>query len=192
MIISMARPKSEDKRNAIMAAAARVIVTHGLSAPTAMIAQEAGISNGSLFTYFETKTDLFNHLYLELKARMAATALEGFPAEAELREQLFQVWSNWMSWSVANPEKRRALTQLHVSDEITYATRAAASKTMAGVAELLERSRANGPLRNVPMGFVVSILNSLADATMDFMIHDPANAKKHCKVGFEALWRVVA
>jgi AcrR family transcriptional regulator len=192
MVMSMARPKSEDKRNAIMAAAARVIVTHGLSAPTAMIAQEAGISNGSLFTYFETKGDLFNQLYLELKARMAATALEGFPAEAELREQLFRVWSNWMSWSVANPDKRRALTQLHVSDEITAATRAAASKTMAGVAKLLERSRANGPLRNVPMGFVVSILNSLADATMDFMIHDPTNAKKHCKVGFEALWRVIA
>ena len=192
MVTGMARPKSEDKRNAIMAATARVIVTHGLSAPTAMIAQEAGISNGSLFTYFETKADLFNQLYLELKARVAATALEGFPAEAELREQLFQVWSNWMSWSVANPDKRRALTQLHVSDEITAATRAAASKTMAGVAELLERSRAHGPLRNVPMGFVVSILNSLADATMDFMIHDPINAKKHCKVGFEALWRVIA
>jgi AcrR family transcriptional regulator len=60
----MARPRSEDKRNAIMAAAARVIVTHGLSAPTATIAQEAGVSNGSLFTYFETKADLFNQLYL--------------------------------------------------------------------------------------------------------------------------------
>jgi len=27
---------------------------------------------------------------------------------------------------------------------------------------------------------------------MDFMIHDPANAKKHCKVGFEALWRAIS
>jgi DNA-binding transcriptional regulator YbjK len=36
----MARPRSEDKRNAIVAAATRVIVTHGLSAPTALIAQE--------------------------------------------------------------------------------------------------------------------------------------------------------
>ena len=26
---------------------------------------------------------------------------------------------------------------------------------------------------------------------MDFMIHDPANANKHCKAGFEALWRVI-
>jgi AcrR family transcriptional regulator len=87
----MARPRSEDKRNAIMRAATRVIVTHGLSAPTATIAQEAGISNGSLFTYFETKTDLFNQLYLELKIGMVAAALKGFPAEEELRKQVFHV-----------------------------------------------------------------------------------------------------
>jgi AcrR family transcriptional regulator len=188
----MARPKSEDKRNAIMAAATRVIVTHGLSAPTALMAQEAGISNGSLFTYFETKADLFNQLYLELKTGVASAALEGFPAEADLRKQAFHVWSNWMDWAVSNPEKRRALAQLGVSDEVTPATRIAGHKTMAGVAELLERMRANGPLRNTPMGFVVAIMDSLADATMGFMIQDPSNAKKHCKVGFDALWRVIA
>jgi len=188
----MARPKSDDKRNAIMAAAARVIVTHGLSAPTAMIAQEAGVSNGSLFTYFETKADLFNQLYLELKAGMASAALEGLPPGAELRKQVFHIWSNWMGWAMSNPEKRRALAQLGVSDEITPATQAAAHKAMAGIGELLERSRAEGPLRNAPKGFVAAIMNSLAEATMDFMIHDPTNAKKHCKAGFDALWRVIA
>jgi AcrR family transcriptional regulator len=188
---SMARPRSEDKRNAIMAAATRVIVTHGLSAPTAMIAQEAGVSNGSLFTYFKTKADLFNQLYLELKAGMASAALKGLPAKAELREQVFHIWSNWMGWAVSNPEKWRVLAQLGVSDEITPATRAAGHKTMAGIGELLELSRANGPLRKTPMGFVVAIMNSLAEATMDFMIHDPTNAKKDCRVGFDALWRVL-
>jgi AcrR family transcriptional regulator len=68
----MARPKSEDKRDALMAAATRVIAAQGLSAPTAVIAREAGVSNGSLFTYFETKADLFNQLYLELKTGMAS------------------------------------------------------------------------------------------------------------------------
>jgi len=188
----MARPKSDDKRNAIIAAATHVIVTHGLSAPTALIAQEAGVSNGSLFTYFETKTDLFNQLYLELKAGMASAALEGLPAGAELREQFFHIWSNWMGWAMSNPDRRRALAQLGVSDEITAASRAAGHKTMAGFAELLELSRANGPMRDVPMGFVVAIMSSLAEATMDFMVQDPSNAEKHCKIGFDALWRILA
>ena len=187
----MARPRSEDKRSAIMAAATRMIVARGLSAPTAVIAQEAGVSNGSLFTYFETKADLFNRLYLELKGGMASAAMEGVPAGAELRDQVFHIWSNWMGWAVSNPEERRALAQLIVSDEITPATRAAAHKTAAGMSELLERSRANGPMRDAPMGFVLAIMNSLADATIDFMANDPSNADKHCKVGFDALWRVL-
>jgi AcrR family transcriptional regulator len=188
----MARPRSEDKRNALMAAATRVIVTHGLSAPTAMIAQEAGVSNGSLFTYFETKADMFNQLYLELKTGMASAALEGLPARAELREQVFHIWSNWTRWAVSNPEKRRALVQLGLSHEITSTSRAAGHKTMASIGELLERSRANGPMRDAPMGFVVAIMNSVAEATMDFMVQDQTNADKHCKVGFDALWRVIA
>ena len=78
----MARPKSEDKRDALMAAATRVIAAQGLSAPTAVIAREAGVSNGSLFTYFETKADLFNQLYLELKAGMAVGHFSaGFTAQ---------------------------------------------------------------------------------------------------------------
>jgi AcrR family transcriptional regulator len=188
----MARPKSADKRNAIMDAAARVIAAQGLSAPTATIAQEAGISNGSLFTYFATKTDLLNQLYLELKAGMAAAALEGCPAGDVFREQVFHVWSKWMSWAVSNPDKRRALAQLGVSDEITLGTRNAAHKAAAGLADLMERMRAQGPLRNVPMSFVGAIMNSLAETTMDFMIRDPANARKHCKAGFEAFWRVIS
>ena len=95
-----------------------------------------------------------------------------------------------MAWATANPEKRRALAQLGVSDEITPETRAAGHKTMAGIADLMERSRANG-MRDAPRGFVAAIMNSLAEATMDFMVQDATNADKHCKVGFDALWRVL-
>ncbi len=188
----MPRPKSDEKRGAILAAATRTIVTQGLSAPTAGIAKEAGLANGSLFTYFETKADLFNQLYLELKTEMASAAMEDLRVGAEPREQLSRLWHHWMDWAVSYPEKRRALAQLGVSDEITPETRTAAHKTMAGVAELLEQIRASGPMRKAPMGFVLVIMNSLAEATIDFMTEDSAHAKKHSKEGFEALWRVVA
>ena len=186
----MPRPRSDKKRSAILEAATRVIVSQGLSAPTMVIAKEAGVANGSLFTYFETKTDLFNQLYLELKMEMASGAIN-LPVEAEVREQFSQLWKKWMNWAISNPEKRRALAQLSVSDEITPETRAAGHKIMAPVADLLERARAHGPMRKVSMGFLVALMNSVADATMDFMTQDPPNAKKHSKEGFDALWRML-
>jgi AcrR family transcriptional regulator len=191
----MARPKSEDKRNAIMRAATAVVAAQGLGAPTALIAREAGVSNGSLFTYFETKADLFNQLYLEIKTEVAQAALADAPADAPgiaaSREQMFHVWSNWMHWAAAHPEKRAVLAQLSVSEELTPATRQAGHSTMAGLAGLLARLHANGPMRDAPLEFVLAIMNAVAEATIDFMAQDPANVDRHCQVGFDAVWRVL-
>jgi AcrR family transcriptional regulator len=174
-----------------MSAAIHVIASQGLGAPTAIIAKEAGISNGSLFTYFETKADLLNHLYVELKAEMAAAAMDGLPAESDIRTQMLHTWTHMLRWATSCPEKRRTLAHLIVSDDITPASHKAGSKAMAGIAKLLERSRENGPMRNAPLGFVVALMNALADATIDFMIQDPANADKHCMAAFEAFMRMV-
>ncbi|MFF7156013.1 TetR family transcriptional regulator [Streptomyces sp. NPDC008139] len=188
----MPRPRSDDKRAAIMSAAARVIATQGLGAPTATIAKEAGVSNGSLFTYFDTKADLFNHLYLDLKADMGAAALGGLPDDGDEHAQLLHMWSGWLRWATAYPEKRRALAQLGVSDEITEPTHLTASLSMAGVAGILERGRAKGPLRDAPLAFVVTLTNALAEATIDFILRDPDHADAHGRAGFDALWRMLA
>jgi AcrR family transcriptional regulator len=186
----MPRPRSDEKRNAILEAATRIIVMQGLSAPTMVIAKEAGVANGSLFTYFATKTVLFNELFLELKMELTTGAMSR-SVNAEVRDQFFHLWKKWMNWAIANPNKRRALAQLSVSDEITPETRAAGHKMMAPVADLLERARAHGPMQKVSMGFLVALMNSVAEATMDFMTQNPANAKKHSKEGFEAFWRML-
>src|ERR1700760_787030 len=135
----MARPRSEDKREAIMAAAIRVIAAQGWSAPTAAIAKEAGVANGSLFNYFPTKADLLNALYLELKAEMASISLDCLPTGSDLRHQALHMWSHWLHWAASYPERRRTLAHLGVSPDITAASHQSAHQAMAGIAELLER-----------------------------------------------------
>jgi AcrR family transcriptional regulator len=188
----VARPRSDDKRSAILAAAVRVIVAHGLSAPTAQIAREAGVANGSLFTYFETKAALFNQLYLELKAEMASAALEGLPTGADVREQFAHAWTQWMRWAVRHPAQRRALALLGVADEITPASHAIGRQTMADLATLMERARTNGAMRDAPFALVAALMNAVAEATMDVMLQDSANADAHCRVGFDALWHMLS
>ena len=175
-----------------MSAAIRVIASQGLGAATATIAEEAGVSNGSLFTYFETKADLMNHLYIELKAEMAAAALDRLPTKSDIRKQALHMWSHWLRWATSCPEKRRTLAHLGVSDDITPESLQTGHQAMAGIAKLLELSRKNGPMRNAPLGFVVALMSAMADATIDFIVSDPANADKHGKAAFDALWRMIA
>ena len=186
----MPRPRSDDKRAAIMAAATRIIAVQGLGAATAAIAKEAGVSNGSLFTYFDTKADLLNQLYLELKGEMGSAALGGLPA-ADARTQMLHMWSRWLDWATAHPQKRRTLAQLQVSDQITASTHETASGTMTGMRDVFERGRANGPMRDVPAPLVSALCNALAEATIDYIIGDPDRADEHKRSGFDALWRMI-
>src|SRR6185437_16205205 len=100
--------------SAILSAAARVIASQGLTAATtAAIAKEAGVSNGSVFVYFDTKAALLNDLYLALKGEMTAAAAAGLDAGGgEPREQVRRMWAQWLRWATASPHKRRALAQL--------------------------------------------------------------------------------
>jgi hypothetical protein len=102
------------------------------------------------------------------------------------------VWTHWLRWAATNPEKRRALAQLEVSDEITAESHRAVSSAFSGIADLLERSRANGPMQDAPLEFVLSLTSAIADATTDAILREPAAAEARINVAFDAIWRVLA
>jgi AcrR family transcriptional regulator len=187
----MARPKSEDKRNAILAAAAEVIAEQGLGAPTARIAKLAGVAEGTLFTYFDNKDDLLNALYLDIKGELREMMMAGYPKHASVRERAQHVWDKFVDWGVAQPQKRRAMAQLTVSDRLTDHTRATGMHSFADVNEMIQASVASGALREHPPAFVSAIMSALAETTMDFIVREPADAQRYRRAGFEAFWNAI-
>src|ERR1700730_12548666 len=119
----MARPRSEDKRAAILAAATEAVAVLGVSAPTAKIAKDAGVAEGTLFTYFANKDELLNQLYLELKTDLRDAMMAGYPSGGSLIDRSRHVWGRYIGWGSAHPLKRRAVRQLAVSDRITEETK---------------------------------------------------------------------
>jgi AcrR family transcriptional regulator len=188
----MARPRSEARRTAILEAATRVIANRGIGAATAAIAKDAGVSNGSLFLYFETKTVLLNELYVALKTEMGEAAIAGLPAGSDERIQVHHMWRQWLWWATTNPLKRRTLAQLEVAEEITAESHQLVRGAQRGMAELLERTCSSGPMSGVPLGFVLTLTSAMADSTMDAMIREPAQADSYSAAAFDAVWRVLA
>jgi AcrR family transcriptional regulator len=190
--VHMARPKSEDKRNAILAAATEVIAEQGLGAPTARIAKMAGVAEGTLFTYFESKDALLNTLYLDIKSHMREVMMEGYPKNGTVQNRARHVWQKYVDWGVAFPQKRRAMAQLAVSDRLTEHSRAAGMNAFADVNEMVRTSIASGVLRDHPPAFAAAILGAIAETTMDFIERDAAQAERYRNAGFEAFWSAVA
>jgi len=189
----MARPRSDIRRTSILEAATRVISAQGLAAAaTSAIAKDAGVSNGSLFVYFDTKSTLLNALYVQLKKEMADAAFADLPASADARAQLRHLWSRWLAWATSHPDKRRTLAQLEVSDDISAESHNLVRESQRDMADLLERSRAGGPMADVPISFALVVTGAIADATMDALIRDPSAPEARSEAAFEAVWRVLA
>jgi AcrR family transcriptional regulator len=187
----MARPRSEQRRSAILSASARVVASQGLGASTAAIAKEAGVSNGSLFVYFETKSALVNELYAMLKSEMGAAAMDGMPEDAEPREQLLHMWTGWLRWATGDPDRRRALAQLEVADEVTAETRRSVHAAQGEMAAVLERCRAQGPMADEPLDFVLVLAGAISDAAIDAVIREPGAAAARSDAAFEAISRLL-
>jgi AcrR family transcriptional regulator len=188
----MARPKSDDRRRAILDSATHILATQGATATTAEIAKQAGVSNGSLFVYFDTKADLMNALFVSLKAEMVAAASHGVDYQGDARTQTLRIWNQWLDWAVAFPEKRRALSQLDVSDDITAESHRVTGEGFAGIAAMLDRGRAHGPMKDASLGFVLALMTSVAETTIDAIISDPSHADETRALAFDALWRMIA
>jgi AcrR family transcriptional regulator len=184
----MARPKSEDKRNAILAAAAEVIAERGLGAPTSAISSAAGVAEGTLFTYFKTKDELVNALYREIKLDLADAMMTDFPRRSSIRNRMQHVWNSYVDWGVANPLQQKALQQITVWGGLTEESK------LAGIAPFheIETTAQSAVEQHIfvdrPLPFIAAAMSALADTTMEFMRRDPQQAERYRGDGFEMLW----
>ena len=183
----MARPLSDDKRNAILDSAMRLIAEKGVGASTADIAKQAGLPTGSLFTYFPTKAALYNALYLSLKVRIADVILADLPDTDDIERKLYHLWSTWTRWGTANPLARKALAQLTLCDLVTAESRDAGMQAAPPVIEIVSQASARGLMGKVPPHYVGALVDSMAGTTMDFMLADPDRADDISRSGFLAL-----
>jgi hypothetical protein len=123
---------------------------------------------------------------------MMAAASAGVDAESDPQQQILQVWNQWLDWSLTFPDKRRALAQLDVADDITPESHRAAHEGFADVAAQLDRGRATGPMKDAPLGFVLALMTSVANTTIEAIVADPSQDKATRALAFEALWRMIA
>ncbi|HWZ24262.1 MAG TPA: TetR/AcrR family transcriptional regulator [Verrucomicrobiae bacterium] len=186
----MARPRSENKRNAILEAATRVFAKRGLTAaPTSEISKQAGIAEGTLFTYFETKDDLINALYRELKLELADAMMSGFPRKKSVRIRLRHVWDRYVSWGVANPDQRKVLAQLTVSEVLTKESRDAAGAPFVEFQTTIRDAIEQRVFRSdLPAELISKSLVALGEATIDLTVSKPSNTNKYRDSGFQMFW----
>jgi AcrR family transcriptional regulator len=186
----MARPRSEDKRNAILDAATRLFAERGLAAaPTSEISKLAGVAEGTLFTYFGTKDELINSLYREIKLELADAMMSDFPRKKNVRTRMRHVWDRYVRWGIANPRQRKVLGQLLVSEVLTKESREAGSAPFVEFQTMIRDGIKGRVFRNdLPVELISKSLGALVEATIDLTVPNPSKADGYRESGFQMLW----
>jgi AcrR family transcriptional regulator len=189
----MARPKSQDKRNAILDAATRLFAERGLAAaPTSEISKLAGVAEGTLFTYFGTKDELINSLYRELKLELADAMMSDFPRKKNVRTRLRHVWDRYVRWGIANPRQYKVLAQLLVSEVLTRESRDAGSAPFVEFQTMVRDGMEGRIFRSdLPVELISKSFAALVEATIDLTAPSPSKANKYRDSGFEMLWSAI-
>jgi AcrR family transcriptional regulator len=187
----MAKPKSEDKHNAILNAATEVFAERGLGAATAAISRAAGVAEGTLFTYFATKDELINALYREIKLDLADAMMSDFPRRASIRDRLQHVWDRYVTWGVDSPLQEKVLRQMNVWVGLTEESKQAGISPFLEIEKMAQAAVAQRIIVDRPLDFIRAAMNALADMTMDFMRRDPQQAEMYRTTGFAMLWAAI-
>jgi len=188
----VARAKSQDKRHAILEAATRVFAERGLAAATSAISAAAGIAEGTLFTYFQTKDELVNALYREIKVELADAMMSAFPRKKSVRSRLQHVWNRYVEWGIANPPQQRVLRQVEVWNGLTEESKRAGSAPFLEIEMMMEQAEQQRLVQDLPRRFMQAAMSALAETVMELARQDPESSSLYRDAGFEMLWAGIA
>jgi AcrR family transcriptional regulator len=183
----MARPKSDEKRMKILDAALRVCAERGIAdAPTSAISKAAGVAEGTLFTYFETKDELMNALYLEMRQEFSRR-LTDFPVESDARTRLRYIWDKYLELGGLHPERLKVLAQLRASGRLFKENEPPASALLELVRGIKD-AVSGGGFEQVPLDYLALMVRAQAETTIEYITSNPERAGECAEQGFRMLW----
>jgi AcrR family transcriptional regulator len=99
------RTKDEEKQEALFEATVKVVNRIGFaSSSVAKIAEEAGVSPATLYTYHKNKEDLLISTYLNIKRKLTEFVFEDIDETLPVRDIFRQIWFNLFRFTVKHTD----------------------------------------------------------------------------------------
>ncbi len=145
------REKDPQKVEAIYSATLKMVLQEGFSAlKMGAVAKEAGIATGTLYVYFESKEELINQLYLELKRRSAKKFMEGYNHSAPFMFNFELIWKNYLASQLNHPEAAAFMEQYYRSPYLRQSVKEETDRLLQPIFDLLERGKKERLVKDIP------------------------------------------
>lgn len=180
-----------DKRTRLLDAAIRLFHARGFwDTPTALIAREAGVANGTLFNNFPSKTELIDAVYLHLKAEWAGYMLAEPLETKSALVNMKSAWCRAVKWAASNPDRYALLMQMKLSEHVSEGTREGGMDLFEPAVALMAEARTDGGLAELPADFVQQLALAQMDAAIAWCIANPdTRPAEFAATSFDIFWR---
>lgn len=186
----MARPRSDEKRKAILDAAVELFADRGIGhAPTSAISSFAGVAEGTLFTYFKTKDELLNELYREMRKEIDREMVD-YPFTADARTRLRFVWDRFLDLAKRYPKRLKVQQQLRASGRLLKDTEAP-NMVILELLHTCKEGAEMGALHGVSPEYLVLMFRAQAEATAEFIAAHRELEAESRELGFRLVWRAL-
>lgn len=148
-----------DKRQRILAAAARLIVRNGLQCSMAAIAEEASVATGSLYNYFASKEELVLGVYTQVSAEMTERLMVPPDPSLSAREEVGRYIERYIEFIWEDAERARLFDYLDNNPLISLddAKTVFGPFVLHGIA-MIEAAQAEGAVRAGTPTMITSFL----------------------------------
>lgn len=185
----MARPRSEEKQQALLRAATEIFAEQGLAAPTAAIAKKAGVAEGTLFRYFENKSVLISAVcdsMLDEVERLLAKSLVGsLPGKSQSQV----AWDAYIDWAITDPAAHVVGNLLMVSGKMSDAQMERTLR-LSDIA-LQGAPRIKGLDLAQSIEFLSMICTGMMNAVIDMAVRKPHLMDVYKRAGYQAMLQAV-
>ena len=163
--------KSIDKRTALLKATLSLVNNGGIqSASMAKVAKIANVSPATIYLFFESKQELVNQLYLDVKGLFAEAAFREQKSVDEVKKSFEKIWIAMAAFKLEHKEEASFLSQCDNTPMIDEETRQEGLKYLAPLFDLWSKGIKEGIIKDIspyllyafsiyPMAFLMNMDN---------------------------------
>lgn len=155
--------RASDKRGEILDAALELIAERGFhNTPVSLIASVSGVSAGIIYHYFDSKDELIQELYKEVKLDMMRNITDGYSTDLPYRDRFDRFWHNSIRHVISHPDQAKFLEQFENSSFLEPNLPDAVMAEVERIVEFYTDGVAAGELKDLPVPVLLGLSTGVA------------------------------
>ena len=150
ILIMATLQKSIEKKAALVRATIHLVNNNGFhDTPMSKIAKMANVSPATIYLYFDSKQDLVNKTYLEVKETFTSYAFATYNDQMNVKEGFEIIWKRIADFKLKECEEAMFLAQCDNTPMIDESSRQEGIKHLQPLLQLWERGKQEGILKPI-------------------------------------------